>query len=102
MIFIILEMFTSYRQYPSRKAGMTGLAMFMVSYLIWVHIIKYYSDIWVYPVLDVLNLPMRIVFFVIVLIFTTSLYIIGEFANENIWIKEIKQAQKEKAPKKTN
>lgn len=47
MIFAIMEMFTSFRQYPSRKAGLTGLSIFMASYLGWIHIIKFKANIWV-------------------------------------------------------
>lgn len=52
MIFVIMELFTSYRSYPSRKAGLVGLSIFMASYLGWIHVIKYNANIWVYPILD--------------------------------------------------
>lgn len=99
MIFVVMEMFTSYRSYPSRKAGLAGLSIFMAAYLGWIHVIKYKANIWVYPVLDVMNLPQRIVFFLLCLVFSVGLYILGEFVNEHVWIKEIKHAQKAKATK---
>ncbi|XP_023175343.2 androgen-induced gene 1 protein isoform X2 [Drosophila hydei] len=94
VVFIVLEMFTSYRAYPSRAKGLTGLAIFMGSYLVWIHIIKHYSNVWVYPVLEVLQLPQRIVFFVAVLGFTFALYLLGEFINNVVWAKEVKLSQR--------
>ncbi|XP_037911957.1 androgen-induced gene 1 protein-like isoform X1 [Hermetia illucens] len=94
MIFIILELFISFRAYPKRRKGLLGLTVFMISYLIWIHVIKYYSGVWVYPVLDVLNFPLRLAFFVLILAITLSLYILGEFLNSRIWAKELKQLSK--------
>jgi len=92
VVFIILEMFTSFRSYPTRKNGIFTLAIFMGSYLIWLHVIRFYSGFWVYPILEVLNLPLRILFFIVVLAFTISLYFLGEFLNNCIWSKELKLA----------
>jgi hypothetical protein len=94
MIFIVLELFTSFRLYPSRKAGLAGLSLFMGAYLTWLHVIKYKANVWVYPILDVLSLPQRVIFFALSLIFSVALYIFGEFINEKVWVKEIKQASK--------
>lgn len=99
MVFVIMELFTSFRSYPSRKAGLTGLSIFMATYLGWINVIKYKANIWVYPILEVLNLPQRIVFFLICLVFSVGLYVLGEFANEQVWVKEIKHAQKAKSGK---
>jgi len=96
MVFIILEMCTSFRRYPSRSKGLTGLGIFMAAYLGWVHIIKHYSGIWVYPVLDVLQFPQRIVFFVAMLSFSVGLYLTGEFINNKIWTKEMRQGKTKK------
>lgn len=94
MIFIVLELFTSFRLYPRRLTGLGGLSIFMASYLVWLHVIKYKANLWVYPILEVLNLPQRIIFFALSLIFSIGLYIFGEFINDQIWVKEIKQATK--------
>lgn len=91
MVFIVLEMCISFRQYPSRSKGLTGLTVFMGSYLVWLHIVKYYSGIWVYPVLEVLEMPQRILFFVGILAITLGLYFVGELFNKMIWTKELKQ-----------
>lgn len=94
MVFIVLELFTSFRTYPSRKAGLAGLSILMAAYLGWIHVIKYKADVWVYPILEVLSLPLRICFFFLVLLFSIGLYIFGEFFNEQIWVREIKHATK--------
>ncbi|KAF5270682.1 hypothetical protein FQA39_LY01420 [Lamprigera yunnana] len=85
MIFIVLQMYLSYHEYPSRKQCVTILVSFMICYLIWVHIIHAYSGIWVYPILEVLNLPMRVVFFVSLLGLGVAIYILGEKLNKAIW-----------------
>lgn len=87
-------MCTSFRKYPSRKSGLTGLSLFMLTYLVWIHIIKHYSGVWVYPVLEVLNLPQRIIFFAASLVFSVGLYVLGEFMNSQIWSKELKSVSK--------
>lgn len=94
MVFILLEMFISFRVYPKRSTGLLGLTIFMGSYLIWIHIIKHFSGIWVYPVLDALNFPQRLAFFILILSVTFGLYIVGEFLNNKIWTKELKQASR--------
>jgi len=94
VVFIVLEMFTSFRLYPRRSKGITGLTVFMISYLIWIHIVKHYSGIWVYPVLEVLQPIQRIIFFVAVLSFTLCLYLFGEFLNNIVWAKELKLAHR--------
>ncbi|XP_014096193.1 androgen-induced gene 1 protein isoform X2 [Bactrocera oleae] len=94
VVFMILELFTSFRAYPKRSTGLAGLSAFIVSYLIWLHVVKYYSGFWVYPVLEVLLLPQRIVFFVAVITITLCLYLFGEFMNNIVWEKELKLAQR--------
>lgn len=91
VIFIVMELFTTFRQYPSRKSGLTGLSIFMLGYLIWIHIIKHFAGVWVYPVLNVLEFGQRIVFFIVILVFCLSLYFIGEHLNNKIWADELRQ-----------
>lgn len=93
LIFVFLEMILSFRQYPVRKSGVTGLTLFMIGYLIWIHIIKHMSGRWVYPILEVLNLPMRIVFLVFNGAFGVSFYFVGEFLNNKIWASELKSVK---------
>lgn len=96
---MLLELFTSFRDYPSKKCGLTGLSLFIFSYLAWIHVIKHKADIWVYPILEVLSFPMRVGFFAACIIFSMIIYLIGEFANRQIWIREIKQIEKSQSTK---
>lgn len=86
----ILDMFTCFRQYPSRVAGLTGTVVFMVLYLIWMHIVRFFSGHWVYPLLEVLNLPMRYFMLSALLAFTICCYFLGEFMNNTIWSPELR------------
>lgn len=99
IVFMFLELCTSFRQYPSRKFGMSVLAVFTALYITWVHIIKYASGVWVYPVLDVMALPQRLIFFAVMVLFSFGLYMLGEFLNEKIWTKEMKLVQSAKKSK---
>jgi len=91
VIFIVMELFTTFRQYPSRKSALTGLGIFMIAYLVWIHIIKHFAGVWVYPVLNVLEFGPRIVFFIVILLVCLSLYFLGEFLNNKIWADELRQ-----------
>lgn len=89
LVFMVLEMFICFRQYPSRRQGFTGLIIFMLCYLIWLHVVRHFSGIWVYPILEVLNLPQRLIFFACSLLLTLILYLLGETLNRFIWRKEL-------------
>lgn len=92
MIFIVIEMLTSCRKYPVRSTGTLILIIFMSLYLIWIHVIHACINIWVYPVLDELNLPLRIMFFACMYGFVISLYLIGEKLNSIIWDETIRKS----------
>lgn len=94
MVFSLLELLTSYRQYPSRKVGLPILIVFMLSYLVWIHYIHSYTNKWVYPILNVLNLPSRIVFFAMNFVVVVALYILGEKINNIWWEKKVKTSTK--------
>ncbi|CAD1471835.1 unnamed protein product [Heterotrigona itama] len=84
MVSTFIEMILSPRKYPSRS----------------VHIIFYKSGIWVYPVLEVLSLPLRIVFFTVLLSITLILYMIGEAVDNFFWGNEYTKSQKSYAKSK--
>lgn len=94
VVFLLGELFTSYRKYPTRKQGLSTLAVVMVAYLVWIHVINHYTGKWVYPILEVLNFPLRLVFFAAMLVFLVVLYILGENLNNVIWRKQLKSANK--------
>lgn len=93
VIFVLLELFISFRQYPTRKNGFTGLLIFNILYVIWIHIIKYKSGRWVYPILEVLTLPQRIGFILFTGLFGISFYFIGEYLNNRVWANELKPSK---------
>jgi len=65
-----------------------------------IHVIYYKSGIWVYPVFEVLTLPLRIVFFLVLLTFCTILYFVGETLNNLIWGNEHTKHKKSHAKSK--
>lgn len=89
VLFILLEAVTSFRMYPTRKKGLSILCTFMLLYVVWFHYIYFQTGSWVYPILNVLNWPLRVVFYLFSLGFVCSLYIIGERLNRAVWSKEV-------------
>ncbi|XP_058799191.1 androgen-induced gene 1 protein-like isoform X3 [Phymastichus coffea] len=87
MITTVLEMLIAPRNYPKRSKGIGGLAGFMLTYLAWMHFVYYKSGVWAYPVIDVLSVPLRIVFYLVLLVFTLVLYFAGEGLDRLIWGK---------------
>ncbi|XP_026756245.1 androgen-induced gene 1 protein-like [Galleria mellonella] len=94
VVFILIELVTSFRMYPTRKTAMTILSTFLIAYFIWLHVIYFKTDKWVYPILAVLNWPIRIVFYLVSLGFVSSLYFVGEKLNRIVWSKEVEQTVK--------
>lgn len=94
--FIIMELFVTFRHYPARKLGVTSLTLFMLGYVIWIHIIKHVSGKWVYPILEVLAMPQRVAFMLFTGIFCISFYFVGEYLNNKVWANEIKPTKKQK------
>lgn len=94
VIFILIELATSFRMYPSRNFGLSILCTFMLCYVVWMHVIWFETGMWVYPVLNVFNWPLRILFYVFNLIFVCTFYSVGERLNSAIWSKEIEETVK--------
>lgn len=94
MVSTITETLIAPRTYPKRSKGLLGLLMFLLIYLVWLHIIYIKSGVWVYPVMEVLTLPLRILFFATLLAFSTTLYIIGESMDNLVWGNEYTKHQK--------
>ncbi|XP_076160800.1 androgen-induced gene 1 protein isoform X2 [Ptiloglossa arizonensis] len=85
MVSTLLEMFLSPRKYPSRLRGCVGHLIFILAYVIWLHIIYIKSGIWVYPVMEVLTLPVRIVFICALVALSTIFYFLGETLDNFVW-----------------
>lgn len=84
-IFAILEMITTYREYPSRITGLSVFITFKVCYLIWINFVFYKSGMWVYPILAKLNLPLRVMFFTGTFLYAPFTYLVGEYFNNTYW-----------------
>nr|XP_021189114.2 androgen-induced gene 1 protein [Helicoverpa armigera] len=91
VVFILIELLTSFRMYPKRKVGLSILSFFMICYLVWVHVIYYNTGFWVYPILHVLNWPLRIGFYLFCLAFASCGYILGERVNRAVWSSEVEK-----------
>lgn len=85
VVFILIDMILVHHNYPSRKSGLTGTAIFMMGYFIWVHYIKYKSGHWVYLVLNVFTVVQRTLFFIAIWPMGISFYYVGEYLNKKIW-----------------
>ncbi|XP_011304580.1 androgen-induced gene 1 protein-like isoform X1 [Fopius arisanus] len=101
VVSTVIEMLVAPRQYPKRSYGFGGLALVMLSYLVWIHFIYYKSGIWVYPVMEVLSLPMRIVFLLALLFFCSLLYLAGEGFDHLLWGTIKRTSSKTSKKKKT-
>ncbi|XP_050423618.1 androgen-induced gene 1 protein-like isoform X2 [Adelges cooleyi] len=84
-VFACLEMITAYRPYPSRVHGLGIHLGFQLIYLVWIHIVYSQCSMWVYPILSQLNMLLRWLFFLGTFVYTTALYLIGEYVNLKLW-----------------
>ncbi|XP_030555012.1 androgen-induced gene 1 protein [Drosophila novamexicana] len=89
-LLAIMDLFTCFRRYPSRLAGVTGNVAFMLLYIIWVNIVRYFSGQWVYPLLEVLPVPLRCLMFGGLVGLSLACYLLGEFINNIVWAPEFK------------
>ncbi|EDV33530.1 uncharacterized protein Dana_GF24937 [Drosophila ananassae] len=95
-LLAIMDLFTCFRRYPSRLAGVTGNMAFIILYIIWLHIVRYFSGEWVYPILEVLPLPLRYLFLALLVGFNLVCYFLGEFVNNIVWKPEHKLLEQQK------
>jgi len=82
-----LELVLIHHAYPSRRVGGGLCALFVTAYLAWVHVVFYYGNFWVYPVLQVLSMPWRVAFMAGCAVMGVGLYLLGELFNNIIWQK---------------
>ncbi|XP_063829533.1 androgen-induced gene 1 protein-like [Ostrinia nubilalis] len=94
VLFAFIELVTSFRMYPSRKVGLSILTSFMICYLIWIHVIYFKTGSWVYPILTVLNWPVRVIFYIISLGIVCGMYCIGDTCNRAVWSNEVEETVK--------
>lgn len=87
MTFVILEQILLHHKYPCRKSALAGLGIYMFSYLFWVNYVYHAANVWVYPVLAIMNWPQRIGFYVFTCSIPILLYYLGELLNGLFWYK---------------
>jgi len=97
-IFACLEMVTAYRPYPSRICGLSTNICVQLLYLVWIHIVYSQCHLWVYPILEQLNLPLRCLFFVGIFAYTSGLYLLGEYFNKFVWGYQPQKVQNQYDP----
>lgn len=85
LAFITLEMILLHHKYPCRKSAYAGMGTLMLGYLVWIHVIWVKANVWVYPVLAVLNWPQRIGFYAFTLSVPAGFFFLGEFLNGLVW-----------------
>jgi len=95
-LLAIMDLFTCFRRYPSRLAGITGNVSFILLYIIWLHIVRYFSGEWVYPILEALPVYLRYLFLALLVGFNLVCYLLGEFANSVVWAPEFKLLTQQK------
>jgi hypothetical protein len=84
-VFILLESFLIPKIFPKRSASLVGNATFTLAYVLWILWIALVTDVWVYPVLAVLNTPARILFIGGSIFLFAIMYLIGEKFQGFIW-----------------
>ncbi|XP_059059452.1 androgen-induced gene 1 protein-like [Achroia grisella] len=80
-MFLVIELLVTKRNYPSRMTGSTITTLFVVAYAVWMHVLHARTGAWPYPIFDVLNLPMRLIFCAFSTILGLGIYVLGEKLN---------------------
>ncbi|XP_053612183.1 androgen-dependent TFPI-regulating protein-like [Plodia interpunctella] len=83
-IFMFIELFVTNKTYPSRKFGIFLTVTYTLSYVVWLHILRERTGMWVYPIFEVLNLPQRVVYFASSTAVAAGFYIFGEKINSAV------------------
>jgi hypothetical protein len=85
VIFVLIELFILHRTYPKITASLIGLFTFVLSYVLWIHIVYWETEVWVYPILDKMNTAEKIGFWIFNAIFPCFFYFVGRFLNNFVW-----------------
>ncbi|XP_015924926.1 androgen-induced gene 1 protein isoform X2 [Parasteatoda tepidariorum] len=91
---LLIETYIIKHRHPRRRDGMKLTAAFGLCYGIWTLILGLGMDIWVYPVLQIMNWTARIVFFAVSILFMFLQYLVGEKINCLFWGEGIVQKNK--------
>lgn len=95
----LFEMIATSRNYPSRSQGFKALTGFLLAYFSWMHFVYYKSGVWPYPILEVLSWPLKIFFYLLLLLVVFGIYVAGETLNRAIWGSSTKSVEGSKKKK---
>ncbi|XP_063838989.1 androgen-dependent TFPI-regulating protein-like [Ostrinia nubilalis] len=98
--FILIELLVTKRSYPTRKVGLTCVTLVVIGYITWMHVLHARTGAWVYPIFEVLNLPMRVVFLSFSVVFTVTFYLLGEKLDKILSPAPSKQSHEPKKKKR--
>ncbi|XP_076438077.1 androgen-induced gene 1 protein-like [Babylonia areolata] len=97
---LLVEKCLVYHHHPRRHNGIFLLSAFALIYLAWILWIAYAADLWVYPVLRLMQNWERAVFILFLLMFFISIYVLGEALTKFLWRKEKAMLQVKASSKK--
>ena len=84
-VFVLFEVLLVYHRFPkSGLAACTSFA-FNVAYIAWIGWIYGQTKFWVYPILDVLPIPILLLFFAGLMFFSFSLFYLGKHVSSLRW-----------------
>lgn len=83
--FLLIEHFLVYHDYPHRSKGLMACLGFVGLYQLWVLWIAYHANIWVYPIMQVLDWQGRTAFFGACWVVIIFIYILGEKIGSSVW-----------------
>lgn len=89
-VFVFAEMFLCFRSYPPLFDGLAWLLGYVLSYIAWLHVVRYLAGFWVYPILNDKKSEELYRFFGSSILEAILIYIFGELLNNSIWSYELK------------
>ncbi|XP_037824759.1 androgen-induced gene 1 protein-like [Lucilia sericata] len=88
-LLMFLEMFLCFREYPEFCSGLITILSYILSYILWLHCIKYFTGFWVYPLLNDKSFKELYTYFGSALGQVVIIYMLGEILNNAVWSYEL-------------
>lgn len=85
LVWMIVEHFFTRYQSQNTKLEVASLALWSLSYLTWVFVIKHFAGVWIYPFMNVLSVYEMIFFFTFAQILPFVCYFSGKLINQLVW-----------------
>uniref|UniRef100_A0A8C5WEB9 Androgen-dependent TFPI-regulating protein n=1 Tax=Leptobrachium leishanense TaxID=445787 RepID=A0A8C5WEB9_9ANUR len=82
---LLIELAACSHQYPGKKKGLLALGLFCSAYISWVLWVRRASGIWVYPILEKLDVVGMSLFFAVSIIVMVPFYQLGESLTRLRW-----------------